>query len=192
MKPVVETVEVEATPAVEKPAVVTVTAEKPVPETANPVSSDSDYSLNVDADISETPSRIYVDFTDSRPSANNRVSIARAAMPDSQLLMWLNTNGTQDDALPGSQSGRLGFLQAYIGTGSFEARLFVNGNLDKAVQRRAFFINDDGSVVSEGTSENESTSTSTSASTSASTSESAGTVRVQTQMAKTTQNRPTN
>ena len=102
------------------------------------------YGLQAQVRLQEFPPRVYVDFADTSRGADTRVKIARAGSPDNQHKMWLYTNGTQRLGGRGLQTGRLGFLQQYIGVGQFEARLFVDGNLDQAVQRIAFTISSDG------------------------------------------------
>ena len=77
---------------------------------------------------------------DSNQGMNDRVSIARAGSPDSELLMWLYINGTQQLGERGPDNGQLGFLQQYLGKGEFEARLFTKGNYETAVHRQAFTI----------------------------------------------------
>ena len=134
------------TPVVESVNVLTPDVEAPVIETPADTRPSTQGSLQTQVRMQESPARVYVDFTDDSPDSRNRVTIARAGSPDSQLLMWLHTNGTQNQNGSGPQSGRLGFLQSYIGTGNFEARLFVDGNNEQAVQRRSFTISDSGST----------------------------------------------
>ena len=98
------------------------------------------YALQAQVRVQETPARVYVDFADTSLGADTRVKIARAGSPDNQHLMWLYTNGTQNFTGQGAQTGRLPFRQLYIGRGQFEARLFVDGNLDQAVRRIPFTI----------------------------------------------------
>jgi len=90
--------------------------------------------------MGEQPARVYVNFIDSNQGRSDRITIARANSPDTQLLMWLYTNGTQKPGERGPDHGQLGFLQQYIGTGEFEVRLFTNGNFDDAVHRERFTI----------------------------------------------------
>lgn len=106
-----------------------------IPTAASPI-----YRLQTQLRLDETPPRVYVDFADTNQGSNDRVTIARAGSPDSHLKMWLYTNGTPNLGGPGPQTGRLGFLQKYIGSGDFEARLFINGDFDTAVRRISFSI----------------------------------------------------
>lgn len=109
--------------------------ERTFPTPAAPI-----FRLQTQIRLQETPPRVYVDFFDSNQGANDRITIARAGTPDSYLKMWLYTNGSPNLGGQGPQTGRLGFLQKYIGSGDFEARLFINGEFDKAVKRIAFSI----------------------------------------------------
>ena len=102
--------------------------------------TDSGHRLQIQVSLQESPPRVYVDFTDNTPDSGNRVTIAKAGSPDNHLKMWLYTNGTHNGALTGPRSGRLGYLQKYIGIGNFEARLFTNGNYKEAAHRVAFSI----------------------------------------------------
>lgn len=122
-----------------KPATVVETvAEEPKQAAAT---SDSDlYRLQPLVRLKESPPRVYVNFVDSNRGTRDRVSISRAGSPDSHLLMWLYTNGSQKSGGRGPDSGQLGFLQQYIGKGKFEARLFTNGNFNEAVHRESFTI----------------------------------------------------
>ena len=103
-------------------------------------SSSAVYRLQPLVRLDETPARVYVNFVDSNQGRTDRISIARAGSPDSQLLMWLYTNGTQQPSGLGPDNGRLGFLQQYLGTGEFEVRLFTNGDFNTAVHRESFSI----------------------------------------------------
>ena len=109
-----------------------------------PENPDAEYGLKTQVRLQESPPRVYVDFVDTGRGRDTRVKIARAGSPDNQHLMWLYTNGTQRVGARGPQTGRLGFRQQYIGTGQFEARLFVDGNLEQAVQRIAFTVSSTG------------------------------------------------
>ncbi len=102
--------------------------------------NDPIYAMKAQVRMQESPPRVYVDFADTHRGAGNRVKIARAGSPDNQHLMWLYTNGSQRLSGQGPKNGRLGFLQQYVGRGQFEARLFVDGNLNQAVHRIAFSI----------------------------------------------------
>lgn len=102
--------------------------------------SQPDYKLSTQVRMNESPPRVYVDFVDTNQGAKDRVSIARAGSADTHLKMWLFTNGTQKPNSVGPVTGRLGFLQQYIGRGKFEARLFTNGNYKKVVKRTYFTI----------------------------------------------------
>ena len=129
-----------ATPAPETPVPVVTDPIAPDGEPRNPDTAGSKNSLQAQVRMQETYPRVYIDFTDNNPDSRNRITIAKAGSPDSHLKMWLYTNGTHNGSLPGSESGRLSFLQKYIGTGRFEARLFTDGNLNQAVHRVAFSI----------------------------------------------------
>ncbi|ASJ70753.1 hypothetical protein [Granulosicoccus antarcticus] len=133
------------TPALESVTPVQVarveSAEVPEPITvaaATPTSAV--YRLQPLVRTNETPARVYINFIDSNQGTSDRVSIARAGSPDSQLLMWLYTNGTQKPGGRGPDNGELGFLQQYLGTGQFEVRLFTNGDFNTAVHRESFTI----------------------------------------------------
>ena len=102
--------------------------------------SQPDYELSTQVRMSESPPRVYVDFVDTNQGAKDRVTIARAGSKDTHKKMWLYTNGTQKSDAVGPVTGRLGFLQQYIGRGKFEARLFTNGNYKKVVKRTYFTI----------------------------------------------------
>ncbi len=98
------------------------------------------YGLKTQVRMQESPARVYVDFAGVSPGSNYRVTIAKAGSPDNQLLMWLYTNGTANASKRSLQTGRLGFLQQYIGRGNFEARLFTSGEFNQAVIRTPFTI----------------------------------------------------
>lgn len=98
------------------------------------------YRLQPLVRTNEVPARVYVNFVDSNQGTTDRISIARSGSPDSQLLMWLYTNGSQKVLGRGPDHGQLGFLQQYLGTGEFEARLFTNGDFNTAVHRETFTI----------------------------------------------------
>ena len=100
----------------------------------------SDYRLTPRVRIEESPPRVYVDFATAEISAADRVTIAPAGSPDEQWKMWLYTNGTQALRGAGVDTGTLDFLQLYLGSGAFEARLFTGGDLDRAVHRVPFTI----------------------------------------------------
>ncbi len=108
--------------------------------TSSPAPASPVYRLQTQVRLDESPARVYVDFADSNQGPNDRVTIARAGSPDSHLKMWLYTNGSPNLSGPGPLTGRLGFRQQYIGTGDFEARLFINGDFDTAVKRIPFSI----------------------------------------------------
>lgn len=98
------------------------------------------YSLVPDVRIDEDPARVYVDFVDENAGGNDRIAISVEGSLDSQLKMWLFTNGTQRASSTGPRSGRLGLRQLYIGRGRFEARLYTNGDFDTVVKRVPFTI----------------------------------------------------
>ncbi len=82
---------------------------------------------------------VYVDFANLPAYADNWVSIAPVDSPDSQMLMWLYTNGSQNLSDQSPQEGRLSFLSEYIGVGEFEARLFLAGS-DQVSHRVRFTV----------------------------------------------------
>jgi len=111
-------------------------------DTTNVASSttNSIHLLETQVRMQESPPRVYVDFVDTNKGVDDRIAISVAGTPDSQHKMWLFTNGSQKIKGLGPETGRLGFLQQYIGRGNFEARLFTDGNFDKAVMRKSFSI----------------------------------------------------
>lgn len=121
-----------APPPVPTPTPTAVPVPVPVPEAR--------YSLVPDVRIDEDPARVYVDFVDENAGGNDRIAISVEGSLDSQLKMWLFTNGTQRASSTGPRSGRLGLRQLYIGRGRFEARLYTNGDFDTVVKRVPFTI----------------------------------------------------
>ena len=119
-------------PSVEPP--VAVAAREPTP-------ADNDFtSLQVVVRTQESPPRVYVRFMDRDRGPDHRVTIAPAGSTDREWKMWLYTNGTQSLGGSGPETGRLGFLQQYVGRGRFEARLFTDGNGDRAAERVTFDV----------------------------------------------------
>lgn len=110
------------------------------PENGNSVTDALQYQMSVDVKMNESPPRVYVDFMDENAGAEDRIAISEAGSPDTHRKMWLYTNGSQSVGKSGPSSGRLGFLQRYIGTGKFEARLYTNDDFDRVVHRRSFSI----------------------------------------------------
>ena len=105
-----------------------------------PPKPEADYRLQKQVRMEESPPRVYVDFVDSNRGGNDRITIAPAGAPDNQWKMWFYTNGSQYVSDRGPETGRLGFLQQYIGRGQFEARLFIDGNKDEAIERIFFTV----------------------------------------------------
>ncbi|MFK7860348.1 MAG: hypothetical protein AB8B64_16135 [Granulosicoccus sp.] len=109
-------------------------------ESTKPTPNAPIYRLMAQVRSQDNTPRVYVDFANTNRGANDLVRIARAGTSDEYFVMWLYTNGTQQLGGSGPSTGRLEFLQQYIGRGEFEARLFVKGNLDQAVERVSFVI----------------------------------------------------
>lgn len=108
--------------------------------TPAPVTSTPDYRLKAQVRMEGDVPRVYVDYVNPNHGRSDRIRIGRAGTRDKHYVMWLYTNGTQKKGVRGSEIGRLDFLRKYIGQGNFEARLFVDGNLETAVERVPFYI----------------------------------------------------
>jgi len=118
-----------------------VSVDAAVVEAVDVPQASSDYQLQVDVRLNESPPRVYVDFLNPNRGALDRIDISRAGSPDSHRLMWLYANGSQRVSSRRPSRGSLGFLQQYIGTGDFEARLYLGGDFDRVVSRQRFKIN---------------------------------------------------